>query len=58
MIAHRIDWWRLQEIVMARALPNPIPALAALDELELGMLVYSSRKATTGSTRVALSAGT
>jgi hypothetical protein len=30
MIAQRIDLLTLQEIVMARALPKPMPALAAL----------------------------
>ena len=45
------------ETVMARALPNPIPALAALAEFVLVMVVYSSRSATTGSTRVARRAG-
>lgn len=40
MIASRIDLWTLQEIVIASALPKPIPALAAVEAV--GEVVFAA----------------
>ena len=42
MIAQRTDLLALQEIVMASALPKPIPALAAFDAMGWAVFLVSS----------------
>ncbi len=47
MIAQRIEWFTLQEIVIANALPNPIPAFTGLylsDIVELPFIMRTSPK--------------